>query len=69
MEFSYGKFEIGTISNDFRISTNWGFRIQVSLTDVENPKNPGIQPNHELYHATVKKVLEMLREQFFQILK
>ena len=47
-QFPWKRFELGIIKNDFWSSTIWACRIRLSLTEVNNSKNPGIQPRHAL---------------------
>ena len=44
IQFPGNWFEFGMIENDFWSSTIWAIQIQVSYTEFENPKNPGIEP-------------------------
>ena len=41
-------FEFGIIGNDFRISTIWAIKIQVSFAGFKNPKIHGIKPMYKL---------------------
>ena len=38
--------KFGIILNDFWSFIIWVIQIQVLLTELKNPKNPGIQPSH-----------------------
>ena len=40
-------FKFGIILNDFWSSIIWVIQIQVLLTELKNPKNPGIQPSYD----------------------
>ena len=44
-EFPGKLFEFGIILNDFWSSTIRGIQINTTLAELENPKNPGIQPS------------------------
>ena len=48
IQFPGNRFQLGIIKNDFWSSTIWAIQIQASFPEFKNPKNPGIQPIHEL---------------------
>ena len=52
-------FEFGIILNDFGSFTIWAIQNQISLTQLQNRKNPGIQPT---YVGTIMDIHNVSRE-------
>ena len=55
VQFPRNGFELGIIENDFWSSIIWAIQIQVSFPEFENPKNPGIQPNHDVCFLVINE--------------
>ena len=51
VQFPGNWFRSGIIWNDFWSITIWAIQIEVSLADLQNRKNPGIQPNHIVFNT------------------